>query len=81
MNKLLIGAVALSLFAGSAAMAQPMDHHGDQNSGYGDQHHGDQGDRGRHDNGDRGDRGDRGHRGHMVCTWRHHHRVCYRQHW
>jgi len=66
MTKLLIGALALSLVGGTLATAQP-DNHDRQMSGD------------RHDrmSGDRHDRG----RMRTVCVWRHHHRVCHRQHW
>ena len=85
MTKLLAGAMALALLGGSAAVAQPYNHDRGGDANQGGDHQGDHrgGDRGGHDQG--GDRGDHGrdhhHRGHMVCTWRHHHRVCYRQHW
>ncbi len=77
MNKLLTGALALTLFGGAAtaASAQTYDH--------------DRGNHGRTVYDSRDHRGDF-HRGHswrgerhsrLVCTVRHHHRVCYRQHW
>jgi len=87
MNKILIAAAAMSLIGGSAALAQPYgsighDNHGGatfQNSAHRD--HG----RGPVVVTHRGGRahwgGSRHHRGHLVCTVRHHHRVCYRQAW
>ncbi len=85
MNKLLIGALALSLAGGAvtAASAQTYDHDRGQYGGYDNRDH--RGDERGRDN-DRGD-GYRSHgwrdhhRGRTVCTIRHHHRVCYRQHW
>jgi hypothetical protein len=91
MTRLLAGAMALALIGGSAAVAQPYnhdrsgdanqggDHRGNDQSGDRSDHGGNRGDHG----GNWGDRGDRGggHHRHIVCTYRHHHRVCYRQHW
>lgn len=74
MNRILIGAIALSLIGGSAAMAQP--YRGDTQGGRDSvqQYGNDRGDPGRRDRGDdrRGDH----RRGHRVCVWRDHHRVC-----
>ncbi|HXQ14990.1 MAG TPA: hypothetical protein VN814_10260 [Caulobacteraceae bacterium] len=77
MHKLLIGALALSLLGASAALADPMgqDQGRHDQGGYQGGH--DQGAGDRHDAGDRGDHG-RGR--HMTCSWRHHHRVCWRTH-
>ena len=78
MTKLLAGALALALIGGSTAVAQPdsRDHAGDSSQSADRQ----AGDRGGQDRG--GDRGDHSRdRHHMVCKWRHHHRVCYHQHW
>lgn len=70
MNKILIGALALSLLAAPAALAQPYDQRGHDQAGHdqgGDRHYGDH--RGGWDH----------HRhGRTVCAWRHHHRVCWR---
>jgi hypothetical protein len=75
MNNMLIGALALSLVGGSMAVAQPYD--GNHQGGY--QGRGDHRDE---NNGDRGYYGRRyNHGGRTVCSWRHHHRVCYRRHW
>ena len=79
MKKIMIGAMALALLGGTAAMAQPFD------AGH-DMHHDGGGQMDHRDGGDRRDDGDhhdgwRNHRGHIVCGWRHHHRVCHRAHW
>jgi hypothetical protein len=77
MNKLLIGAVALSLIGGSAAFAQ--DYNSDQGHRDGSYQAGrDQGGRDHQDGGYHNNRTNGDHRGHSVCSWRHHHRSCYR---
>ena len=93
MNKILVGAIALSLLGGSVAMAQPDNH--DQGRQAADQRSADQRSqdqrnqdwrnqdqhRGDRDGGYHGYRSRDDHRGRLVCQWRHHHKVCYRRHW
>jgi hypothetical protein len=80
LHKLLIGAFALSLLGATSALAQPPMQ---------DQGHHDMGGDHRDDRGGPDMRGDHrdgwdhhgwGHHHHrMVCSWRHHHRVCWRE--
>jgi Ni/Co efflux regulator RcnB len=94
MHKIIIGALALSFVSASVASAQPYNH--DHQDGRYESDHRDRDrfdDRGRdHDRGDDRRAGERRdgrwnhgwrnhHRPHMVCSWRHHRRVCYPRHW
>jgi hypothetical protein len=80
-HKILVGALALSLIAGSAVMAGP-DNQGNNHNRGGDptsnrgrtNDHGQANDNGRNQG---SDHGRQVHRRHQVCTVRHHHRVCY----
>ena len=78
MNKILVGAIALSLLAAPAAFSQPYNQGGydrDSHDQGGERHDGD-----RHDDGDHRGGWDHHRHGHSVCSWRHHQRVCWRSH-
>jgi len=82
MNRILAGALALTLLGTSVAVAQPDNHDRNQQGGRQDagRHQGGQQQATRHDGG-RGNQMNRRHRTHKVCHVRHHRRVCYQQRW
>ena len=80
MKQILAGALALSLIAGSSAMAQPNDQGRQDHQASSDQRsngRGYQQDQVQTDHGRNNFDGGQRHHRRQVCTFRHHHRVCY----